>query len=337
MILFAQPEAFYLIIIGLVVFSALVLREVRGQRNIGRELAVYQYGIRRKTFLKLLFVLIVFLPLVFLLAGPGARKDIYQGGVSSRMLLMFDNTISMEARRVIDSSSRFERSKEIARRILDDIHFVKVGVCVFGSTISCPIPPSGMQKDRRVLEIVVEDFVAEGHIHGKGSDLVASLRDLARFVDKQSGPKSPLLVVVFTDGEQTDEAPLPADTLELRDADIKFVFVGVGEINGAKIPIRNRETGEIYKSYRYDPRTRSDYVSFLDEGYLKSLAAGLDGEYFFEDERKDLIRFIKANLPETRNPDEEEDQDRLYENMFHLSIIPLASLMFVVFVRRYIF
>lgn len=330
-----RPEVFFLPIMAMPIIIFLVLWELRAHRRIERELLISYDGIFRKLLIKTVWTLLIFLSLSALLAQINISGGTYVVKAGGEMELAFDNTESMDARMAYNFPSRGERSKNIAFDILENTHFVRVGVCTFGGFANCIVPTPQLTDDRKILTTVIEDFVLPDLSLGKGTNLVGSLKDMAQEIIEYypNSDKLPL-VVVFTDGEEnniSDPSENSEDIAYLRESGILFIFVGVGEVEGARIPRfdkKGKTTGS-YSLYMGEP-----YVSFLKEDYLRDLSQRIGGQYFFENERKELKDFIKSSLLYTFRS--ETVEERAWKNISRFFIIPLLVLFIVPYARRYI-
>lgn len=332
---FVHPEALWLIIACFFLAVFLAYLETREQKEAARALAThFHIRITQKVIIKFYLAFLALALLSFLLAGPQAKRtgtDL--GGFEGMVVFAFDSTKSMEARTSPELLSRLERSKELALRILDDLDNAAVGICVFGATHNCLISPAQLERDSRVARTVISDFVVTNAAYGAGSDITASLKSIAEEIVGHYGDRDVHpLVVVFTDGEQT-VIPSAEDIVYMKNSGVRFVLIGVGEREGAAIPVfkDGKFTGQ-YEEFR-----GRAYISFLDEAYLRDLARRVGGEYFFEKERARIGKFVKANLPKSKV--EQMPATRATAKNTHIVFWPallLAITAFIIFTKKYI-
>lgn len=327
-----RPEAFLLVVITFPICLFLALHEIRKQRRIRRELALTEGRVLAEVYRKYAIVLaiLVFFSVSFAqLKVQGATHAVERGG---EIVYCIDNTKSMDARETVDSPSKIERSRAIALRVVEDLPFAYVAVCALGGSAFWLIPPSQATNDRKILASVINDFIVSQSSFGKGTNILGSLKDVARDVkEKYPDCKDLPLVVVFTDGEETVSHASPdEDIAYIRECGVLFVLVGVGEKGGAKIPhfMDDGQPTGFYETYGGEW-----YTSFLKEDYLKDVAQRVGGQYFFESERETIARFVQSNLAKT--PGRESVLEKSERNISHFFIAPLLILCGV-FVKKYI-
>lgn len=341
MTFFERPELFLALIAAILLFLPLAIWEAKGQRVLAREINVphNSASARRKIISKFALCFVTVSLLTALAATPLSEEANKNDDASGEIIFDFDKTPSVEARISPTSLSKMERSKDIALRLFNDTQFVKAGVCVFSEAHTCFMHFSQLTSDKKVIRSILEDFIVTDPPHSASSDIIGSLKSLAEDIREHYGENEPVpLVVVFTDGEETISYGEKEENIAfLRNSGIKFALVGVGEREGAKIPIFSSPgvfTGE-YEQYK-----EKDYVSFLKEDFLRDLAAGINGEYFFEDERGKLDKYARSVLPETpqskvQNAGRENIRGPDYRVITPLAFIAVFTLL--VFSRKYIF
>ena len=330
MVFFERPEAFFLLPVFVLVILAAVIWEARKQTRAHVELYLSVQGIGRQIFSKGMLAVFALVLFSALLAQPKITGAIISVEVGGEVVLCFDNTESMDARKTVDSPSRLERSKRGALRILEDFHFIGVGICTLSETVRFPIPLSQITQDKQIVRVVVEDFIVSGAPLEEGTHVVGSLRDVAEVILEKYADSDQLPVVVaLTDGEDTlTSGSIEEDIAYLKESGIPFALVGVGEAEGATIP-RFRADGRPIGYYATYGGER--YVSYLREEFLQNLAEQIGGEYFSEDEPGKLARFVRAHLPEIHRGREE----RGAKSISYALILPLILLVGI-FMKKYI-
>lgn len=336
-----KPEVFFAIIIAtsilaLVFVSALAFREARIQKKIAAELETSSKGFVRKIFQKSLLSLAMLWAIIFLVAMPKIKSEFLRAETVGEISFMFDNTKSMDARKTPAGPSRLERSKDIGLSILEDLKFVDASICSFGGTVNCLVPPSTATGDKKILRGVIQDFIVPDETLGRGSNIIGSLRGMAEELKLTYGSNTPP-VVVFTDGEETI-SPDFKDLLHIKDSGVLFIFIGVGEREGAKIPKFSSFDGRFIE--QYEIFKGAPYVSFLKEEYLERLAGDIGGKYFFEEDRHKITQFVKSNVSRKSGEGKKHEQSHLVsETPRYIEVPSLAAiiLLLAVFVRKHVF
>jgi Ca-activated chloride channel family protein len=207
--------------------------------------------------------------LVLALARPqwGERtEEVVRTGVD--VFIAFDTSLSMDATDI--APSRLEKARHIAANLTERLQGNRVGLIVFAGSafVQCPLT-----LDDGAARIFL-DSVSTGAVPEGGTNLASAI-EAARhgFVSKESKYK---VVVLLTDGEQTEGAPTEVAE-QARKEGIIIHAVGVGTAAGDPIPIRDAR-GEI-TDYKRD-EAGQPVLSRLDEESLSRIALATGGEYY---------------------------------------------------------
>jgi len=177
---------------------------------------------------------------------------------------------------------------------------------------------------------------------GQGSSLGRPILDVA---GKFSQSEKVKLIILFSDGEafrggtfvggtrgmhEAEKISIEQATKKAKEEGIKVITVGVGEQEGAKIPLhdKGRFTGE------YAKLQGVDYISYLEEEGLKEIASRAGGKYFFEKNREGLIESIEGNLI-LGAAEEVREEVKDYHSIAHWFLLAALPI-WVVFVRRHL-
>ena len=192
------------------------------------------------------------------------ERDIEQSG--RNILIAMDTSKSMLAEDL--APSRMERARLAAQDLLAKLSGDRVGVIAFAGRAFLQAPLTTDQ------EALVETIQTLDHttIPRGGSSLASAINLAVETAQKARGTRHGL--VIFTDGQETDEAALDA-AKKAAELNIIILPVGVGTTDGTLIPdpdplneggyIRD-EDGNIVKSR-------------LESGLLKEIARITSGEY----------------------------------------------------------
>jgi len=252
--------------------------------------------------------------------------------------LLVDVSASMAAEKAPDSPNRLQRVKPILYEIIDrmeELRGVRISLHGFTSIASSHVPFVG-KEDYPYLKKSIKEVLGINSTPGQGSSLGRPILDVAEKFSQDAKTK---LIVLFGDGEvfgvaggrRVGESSLTEAAIrKAREAGIKVITVGIGEREGAKIPLYDRVgfTGEYAKLYG------ADYSSYFQEEALKEIASQTGGKYFFEKDREGLIEFIEGNLTlaTTKGVREEVKDYQSIAHWFLLAALPI----WVVFARRHL-
>jgi Ca-activated chloride channel homolog len=258
---------------------------------------------------------------------------------TGEILLLVDVSASMAAQQNERSLNRLARVKPVLYELIDkmdQLGEVKLSLCMFTS-IARSLAPFVDREDYPYIKESIRRVLAIHSTPGEGSIFGRSLLNVLGKFSKDQGVK---LIVLFSDGEAFIGLSRGIHDVErnfLKEAiakatkdGIKVITVGIGEREGAKIPLY--DNGKF--SGEYAKLQGADYVSNLEEEILRQIASQTGGRYFFEKDRKGLIQFIEQNLAVATSK-EVVSQLKVYRPVAYWFI--LASLpLWVFFVRRYL-
>ena len=207
-----------------------------------------------------LLVLSFFLLLFSLLDVRGPQEQMEIDVPEQKTIIMIDSSASMLAEDV--KPSRFKRSLFMAK------HFVKksvghqVGVVLF-SNIQKKIVP--FTDDIDLLNARISGLETLNISRG-GSNIAQAIQESLQYFKSSNKNTKDISgnILIFSDSEET-ESSFDINVPQK----INVAFVGVGTLNGGKIPLRGKN-GEFrgYKRYKGE-----DVISRLNENYIKKLDA----------------------------------------------------------------
>ncbi len=246
-----------------------VIRRRFGDETMVRRLSSLVSGRRRRWKSALSVAALVFFCTA--LAGPqvGTKlKEVKREGVD--MVIALDVSLSMEAEDV--APSRLSRAKNEVKKLLSGLRGDRVGLVIFAGDafLQCPLT-TDYSALRLFLDVASRDLLPT-----PGTDYERALTEAVRALegasaDPGTGGRSRALVIV-SDGEN-HVANLDNILSRARELNIVIYTVGVGETDGAPIPV-------------YEGRRRTFHRDLagnivqtkLEEAELKRLAQ--DGAYF---------------------------------------------------------
>ena len=297
--------------------------------------------LRRKQVEKYAIAAVLMALLVVALALPNVTY--YSSAATEKtgeIILLVDVSASMAAQKDLDSPSRLERVKPILYEIIDSMEELRqVKISLHGSTsIARSLVPFVGIEDYHYLKESIKKVLDINSTPGEGTSLG---RPIQNVIGKFSEGEQSKIIVLFSDGESfindisgmtyREENVIEQATKEAVKEGVKVITVGVGEQQGARIPVydsNGKFTGD------YAKLKGLDYVTYLEEEGLKKIASETEGEYFSEENIEVLIEYIKDNLGsiDTGEVTKEVRMHRSIAHWFLLAALPV----WVVFTRRHI-
>ncbi len=259
---------------------------------------------------------------------------------TGEILLLVDVSASMAAQQNDNSLNRLARIKPILYEIIDKMDQLgDVKLSLYGFTsIARSLTPFVDREDYPYLKESIKRVLAVHSTPGEGSIFGRSLLNVLGKFSKDQKVK---LIVLFSDGEtfiglakgvhEAERNFIEEAIVKARKEGIKVITVGIGEREGAKIPLydNGRFSGE------YAKLQGVDYVSNLEEDMLRRIASRTGGRHFLEKDRGGLMEFVEQNLA-LANSSKAASEIKVYRpvaDWFILGSLPI----WVFFVRRYLF
>lgn len=331
--IFDDPRAFFFLPLLAFFISTLAIKGWRTNKEIA-EIFQLSLKIQRKNLIeKYLIALFLMVLLVLALASPKipciSSKDPTR---SAEIALVVDISLSMGAQKDLSSPTRMERTKSILHEIvnqMEKIKGVKISLHGFSNISRSHVPTVGIEDYPYLRESI--DKVLEIHsVAGSGTSFV---RPIINVIEKMSPEEEVKLIIIFSDGETSliSESTFLDATNKAINENIRIVTVGVGELEGARIPIYNLE-GIIISEYAKDARG-FDHISYLQENVLREIATQTEGRYFNEEDQAGLIRYIESIFSEIPSKSNVEFKD--YRSVEHWFIFG-SLVVWVIFIRYYL-
>ena len=273
-----NPQYFWTLVlaplgIGLFLFAAFrrrVLAERFGERQLVARIS-RSLSIRRRRW-KTGFRILGLLMLALALIGPrfGTQlKEVKREGID--LVIALDVSSSMLAEDV--APSRLERAKNEIKNLTDELRGDRVSLVTFAGDafIQCPLTT-----DYSALRLFL-DVADPSLIPTPGTDFGAALKMAMQAFEAPTGdpdqPNRTKAVLFVSDGENhIDELQDMLD--QAREAGVVLYAAGVGETEGAPIPVYRNGRRVDYKK----DRTGTVVTTKLEEAVLQDLAK--EGAYF---------------------------------------------------------
>ena len=332
--IFDNPDALFLLLLLALFIFGLAIIGWRARKEIV-EIFQLNLKIQRKSQIeKYLIAGVLMALLIVALASPKVPfSSINNLTRSAEIALVVDVSLSMAAQKDLASPNRLERTKSILHEIIDSMEKmeeVKISLHGFSSISRSHVPLVGIEDYSYLRESI--DKVLDIHsVPGSGTSFV---KPIVNVIEKFSSEEEEVkLIILFSDGEPSivvEKSFIEAIT-KAREEDIRIITVGVGEQEGARIPLytpEGRFTGEYGKDWR-----GFEYISYLEEEALIEIATQTGGRYFYEGNRAGLISYLENTMIEGSGEAPEEFKD--YRPVAHWFILGSLSL-WVFFARRYL-
>ena len=235
------------------------------------------------------------------------------------MVVALDFSRSMLAKDVYPS--RLERAKRELEQLMDGLAGDRIGVVAFaGETLSYPPTTDYDAVKLFWRDLNPWDMPVGGTAIGQA--MKASL-DLLTRLRAAGGPTRAQVILLLTDGEDTDSEPL-AMADEAAKLGVKVFTVGIGSRSGELIPDYD-ETGQITG---YVKDADGKYVtSRLAEDMLVQIAQKTGGEYFHADPSSSASSEIAQRWPASSGLENEARVVKQYDEVYELLLLPAFLLL----------
>jgi Ca-activated chloride channel family protein len=242
-------------------------------------------------------------------AGPARLMK--QHGLD--LVVALDFSKSMLARDLYPS--RIERAKRELERLIDDLSGDRVGLVAFaGETLKYPLTTDYAAAKLFWRDMKPEDMPVGGTAIGKAISAATDMLKRAR----QSGRPRAQVILLLTDGEDTESEPLAAAT-EAGRLGIRIYSVGIGSRSGELVP----EVGEDGALTGYLRREDGGYVyARLDEDMLRKAAQLTGGEYFRVDAKRFGVESVEAALRTLQRAEHEARLVKQYGEGYAWFLLP---------------
>ena len=166
---------------------------------------------------------------------------------------------------------RISRAKMLVDILMKNLKGDRIGLIPFSSDAYVQMPlTDDYNMARMFLEVTDTEMVGSG-----GTDFGPAIRLAYESFDEAKG--SDKVIIILSDGEDRKEAA--ANVLdEINDSRLKIYTIGIGTLEGGKIPIYSVDGVTIY-DYIYD-ENYNEVISKLQPAKLKKLASDSGGKYY---------------------------------------------------------
>jgi Ca-activated chloride channel family protein len=264
---------------------------------------------------KALFAILIFVILVVGMANPqlGTKKEKMQGkGVDCMILLDVSN--SMMAQDI--QPNRSERAKLFITKLLDKLQNDRVGLIIFAGEAYVQVP---LTIDYSAIKMTMP-FVSPASITSQGT----SIGEAVALAEETLGNKDiqNKAIVVITDGEDHEKEAEEA-IASAKKKGIKTFSIGVGEEQGAPIPMGNGEN-------KKDEQGNEIKTAF-NRKMLEELASIGNGSFYHLGQQSDIEDEVAHSIQEIEGKNFEEFFFSSYESYFYYFLIAVLLLVIIDF------
>ena len=247
----------------------------------------------------------------------GRAKLTKQPGLD--LVVALDFSRSMLAKDVYPS--RLERAKRELERLMDRLGGDRIGLVAFaGETLSYPPTTDYAALKLFWRDLYPWDMPVGGTAIGRA--MRASL-DLLTRIRVQGGATRAQVILLLTDGEDTDSEPLEVAD-QASKLGVKVFTVGIGSRSGELIP----EFDEKGQVTGYVKDADGKYVtSRLGEATLTKIAEKTGGEYFHADPKRFGVEEVESALAGLKRSENEARVVKQYDEVYEILLLPAFLLL----------
>ena len=335
---FENPKVFwYLVVILPLVFALFVVSYSKDKKLLKR---FYRKASKTKNVISSILVSVVFISLFAILAKP--QEEIFgPPSISPKgdYVILVDTSNSSMAKSDIFTKSELDISKDIVDSLITSI---SARFQLFGyAGIAIHFTPLTQNID--YIRTVLDNNFYAGIVPAPGSDIGEAIYTIIQLKKDNPQYANVEYVILFSDGDLRtrnsvgDQASINKLVAALGEAsaqNIKIITVGVGSASGWRIPILDNLgnfTGEYVKD-----RNGVEFVSFLNETNLRTIAEMTGGEYFYWEEAQDgsLERYIRSTLSDSFTYTPSQEVVDVKEYYYVYSWILVGSVFILVLFRK---
>ena len=249
-------------------------------------------------------------------AGGRARLEKQRG---LDIVVALDFSKSMLARDIYPS--RLERAKRELERLVDRLAGDRIGVVAFaGEALTYPPTTDYAAVKLFWRDLGPADMPVGGTAIGRA---MRSSIDLLKRLRARGGESRAQVILLLTDGEDTESEPL-AVADEAAQLGIKVFAVGIGSRSGELVPQLNAE-GQV-QGYLKD-REGKYVTSRLAEDMLNQIATKTGGEYLRADARRFGVEAMEAALSGLKRTENEARLVKQYDEVYEFLVLPAFLLL----------
>lgn len=214
--------------------------------------------------------------------------------------------------------SRLERAKQMVSDVLNILEGDRVGLLIFAGATAIKSPLTlDYNYFRNILSRISPDDINRGGTHIGDAIRMVSKR---LFYNRDNKYRD---IILITDGEDHESFPVEAAE-EAAKMGIKIHTIGLGNPDGANIPIRSKSS---YSLLKYKNTTIN---SKLDESTLKKISESTSGVFIpVRTDLADLAGFYKEYIATAEKQEMESKESKVWSELFQFFLAVSIILLMV--------
>jgi Ca-activated chloride channel homolog len=201
--------------------------------------------------------------------------------------------------------NRLERAKQMVSDVLDILEGDRVGLLIFAGATAIKSP---LTLDYNFFRNIL-NRISPSDINRGGTHIGDAIRTVSNrlFYNRDNKYRD---IILITDGEDHESFPVEAAEAAAK-IGIKIHTIGIGNPDGANIPIRNKNT---YSLLKYKDTT---ITSKLDESVLKKISETTSGVFIpVRTDLADLAGFYKEYIATAEKQEMESKESKVWSELY---------------------
>jgi len=237
-----------------------------------------RFSLSGKTVYRTLPAILCFALLVTVAARPllfGNSRQIMKGALD--VVAVLDVSKSMAAEDCGPEVSRLEVGKDALLKCLPDLAGNRLGLVTFAGK---SFPQAELTDDFHALTFVLKNWVTVDSAPSQGSNIGMALSEAVDLFEEDDKKR---LILFFSDGGHVRPENFEGIVTDIGAKDITVVSVGVGSMEGARIPVY--EKGEFKEWFKMEGE---EVLTKLNEEILRDIARVTEGKYIYLSSGREL-------------------------------------------------
>ena len=271
-----------------------------------------------KSVLKVLVLSLAFACIAFALVNPkiGTKLETVRSeGVD--IVFAVDVSKSMLAEDV--APNRLDKAKQLVTQIINNLVSDRVGIIAYAGKAYPQLP---ITTDYAAAKMFLQSMNTD-MLSSQGTAINEAIKLATTFFDDEE--QTNRILIIISDGE--DHSNVATDAAEEAAAEgIRIFTIGVGDVKGGPIPIKNQNG--IVLSYKKDTEGET-VITRLDEETLKNIAKNANGAYINGKNTSDVVAEIKDVLSKMDKKEFEAKQFADFKDQFQWFLAAAIFLLFL--------
>ena len=271
-----------------------------------------------KSVLKVLVLSLAFACIAFALVNPkiGTKLETVRSeGVD--IVFAVDVSKSMLAEDV--APNRLDKAKQLVTQIINNLVSDRVGIIAYAGKAYPQLP---ITTDYAAAKMFLQSMNTD-MLSSQGTAINEAIILATTFFDDEE--QTNRILIIISDGE--DHSNVATDAAEEAAAEgIRIFTIGVGDVKGGPIPIKNQNG--IVLSYKKDTEGET-VITRLDEETLKNIAKNANGAYINGKNTSDVVAEIKDVLSKMDKKEFEAKQFADFKDQFQWFLAAGIILLFL--------